>query len=225
MASSNYDYGQVRTYIAQQQQHIAELQRENAELRRQLDELRHGVGVSVTIQGHAIALQPPATTGAPHYTRSYPTPPAGTRATGAATQETHFQENEWLSGPTQRVAAPVPAQRTTAPAPTGYQPAPTREPSPSQRMTPTWLRERPPAPASTQAPTPAHDAWINSNPGATRRQPQPPAQPAQPAQPAREPFWPAESYPSRGQRTMQRGVPRPHYQPDPNPYADSFMLE
>lgn len=164
MGPGTGEYGQVSEWLERQQRRIAELEAENRELRRQLDELRRGAGIAVMIQGRAYSLAAPASahTGevpampsGPLYPQAHaPSQPTGVhpraRLTGApargrgapiaaspqaAADAAAFPEEEWLTGPMRAVQAGTRRQppRQAAPA--------ARAQSPSESITPQWLRD------------------------------------------------------------------------------------
>lgn len=173
MGPGTGEYGQVSEWLERQQRRIAELEAENRELRRQLDELRRGAGIAVVIQGRAYSLAAPASvhTGedpagpsGPLYPQAHaPSQPTGVhpraRLTGAPARgrgapiaaspqaaAPAFPEDEWLTGPVRAVQTGARRQppRQTAPA--------ARAQSPSESITPQWLRDEQQPKAGTREP-------------------------------------------------------------------------
>lgn len=154
MGPGSGEYGHVSEWLERQQRRIAELEAENRELRRQMDELRRGAGIAVVIQGRAYALAAPAP--APAHTGEHPAMPAGTlyppapmppaAAPRAAHEQAAFAEDAWLTGPSRAAQAgprrAQPQQATPA----------ARPQSPSQDMTPQWLRDEKPRQAGPREP-------------------------------------------------------------------------
>lgn len=188
MVTGRGEYGQMPEWVERQQRRIAELEAENRELRRQLDELRRGAGIAVVIQGRSYPLAAPAPSltgehpavatgprypqahgpaqpadayprarpaGAPR--RGYDTPlPAGHHATAEAPA---FAEDAWLTGSMRAIPARARLTQPQRPAP-----AP-RAQSPSQSITPQWLRDDqahasgPREPATWDEIAAAQDSW------------------------------------------------------------------
>jgi hypothetical protein len=237
--------------IHHQQRYIAALEAENRELRRQLAELRRGVGVTVTIQGQTMSLTAPVATVVSQSTEpvdtnitgilplmtstgSYPTPtpPAqpgpqtpprtwnhsayrqyGQGQTPAESGE--YSENAWLTGEMRRVS---PVSRPQQQPPATEQPRPL---SPSQQVTPLWLREEPREWPSLTTP----QATPSRRPPVSR-----PAMPQQQQTPLRYSQQGQESFDSLARLTGHHPIMRSlneRQQPpsnERNPYTDSFVL-
>jgi hypothetical protein len=167
MASTNATNGTVSHWIDQQQRRIQQLEDENIELRRQLDDLRRGVGLALVIEGRAIPLaaqprsrSPQPGDGSPvHAPFAHPdsralatpnvpdlavgtasTPPyaRAQRASAPINETAPFPEAAWLTDSDAALASPRRRDRLA--------PTPLRQPTSSQDMTPSWLREDAPAP-------------------------------------------------------------------------------
>jgi hypothetical protein len=221
------DYEQMSIWLERQQRRIEDLEVENRDLRRQLDELRRGVGVAVMIHGRAISLASLPSSGSAHssdgpassaprrpvpaapiphsYGSSAPqpsyAPPAPSQVQVRQPAPASFPENDWLTGPQRSVKA-LPRRERAHVVP----PAPPRPLSPTQEMTPSWLREAAPAPQEPRQWRPR--ARTDSLPVPPRLEPVPQA-------PQR----------TLAQITRQQGAMRPtDPHPGRNPYSDSFVL-
>lgn len=262
MEINEHEYARLVQWAEQQRRHIAALEQENRELRRQVDDLRRGVGMAIVVQGRVIPVNPapvdvpvpnagpvphpsfgPALQTAPQQPPQLPAQPPY----APQPQPTHqhvaphippaprpevFSEELWITGQMRAVKAPV-----STPAP--------RSVTPSQEMTPSWLREDAP-----QAPTPTPRRTLAAATSSHPAIPKPPA-PAQPRQPyptpnptptppnpqqmgrqrvsARPLSRPSAPLPSLAQLTGQQPavrVPgRQRQEPDErSPYSDSFVL-
>ncbi|HLZ21445.1 MAG TPA: hypothetical protein VKQ30_04905 [Ktedonobacterales bacterium] len=248
MEISDHEYARMVRWAEQQLQRVAALEEENRELRRQVEDLRRGVGMAVVVQGRVISVNPaPAEVPLPNagpvshpsfgpvfQTGPQPVPaqppyqPPYQEPVQPTPRQEVFSEGLWITGQTHAVKAPAPAQRST---------------SPSQEMTPSWLREDvPQAPTAPPAPRRTLSAATSSHPAMPKPQPPAPPQPPRAApsapQPAgrqrvlARPLTPrleATSLPSLAQLTGQQPavrVPgRKRQQPDDHtPYSDSFVL-
>lgn len=168
MGPTEQEYRQALAWIEQLRTRVARLEAENGDLLRQLDELRRGVGVAVVIQGRAIPLAAPMPgdprrqTGAPAvfpapvsqptpasypfpsgpisapYPSAYPYSAPLSSPLGGGTQTGRpaalSPESSWLTGQT-------PAVHPTGGGASSQRGGARRQTSPSQQMTPDWLRE------------------------------------------------------------------------------------
>src|SRR5579884_1524266 len=154
MGPMGADYGQMSAWLDRQQRRIHELEAENRELRLQLDELRRGVGVAVMIQGHVVPLAPlataqqaPSAASGPAHMPAAPlsqSPAPAGRPAAPPSQEhapAAFAEDAWLTGSMRAVKASPRRPERASPRPQ----------TPSQEITPLWLREETP-PATTERP-------------------------------------------------------------------------
>lgn len=265
MEISEHEYARLVQWAEQQQRRIAALERENHELRRQVEDLRRGVGMAIVVQGRVIPVNPapaevplPNAGPVPHpsfgpalYTSPQPVPasqPSQYQQPNRPIQPSQpiqpaprpevFSEELWITGQMRAVKAPTPAPHPL---------------SPSQEMTPSWLREEPPQ-APTPMPTPpsAPHRTLSAATGSHPAMPKP-QQPSRFRQPRSEPITPTpqqtgrQRVPARplghlplprleptslptlaqltGQQPAVRAPGRQRQNPDERtPYSDSFVL-
>lgn len=215
MEISDFEYTRMAQFMEQQRRHIAALEQENHELRRQVEDLRRGAGMAIVVQGRVIPVNPapaemplpnagpvphpsfgPAVQQAQPAPQSQPYFPRPVQYAQPAPRPEVFSEEMWITGQMRAVGASVPP------------PAP-RPISPSQDMTPSWLREDP-TPAPTPAPSSAKRHTLATATGSHPALPKPPFQQPQPPQPSQQPRAAAPNPQQTGrQRVPARPLSRP----------------
>lgn len=218
MGISEHEYARLVRWVEQQQGHIAALEAENRALRRELADLRRGVGLSVVVQGRLLPVNPTPT--------EVPQPNAGTTphpSYGPVPRPPLYSESTWITGQ---------ARASNPPAPVRHRPI-----TPSQEMTPSWLRDNDPH-TPPQAPAPRRTLAAATGPYPTAPRPssqqyrvapdrQQTARQRVPARPL--PYAPEVApMPSLAELTGQRPairIPGWSQSGERNPYSDSFVLE